>query len=89
MKSAGYFKSNALRKLVKASRLLGSTKFRLGLQHGVAAAIEHRRAMGQLNVRTVVDIGANIGQFSLLCRVLYPAAQIYAFEPQDEPAQRF
>jgi FkbM family methyltransferase len=81
--------SEALRKLGKASRLLGNAKFRHGLQYGVAAAIEHKHLLSRLNLRTVVDIGANIGQFSLLSRALFPTARIYAFEPQMKAALRF
>jgi len=53
---------------------------------GVAAAIEHRHLIGTLDIETCVDIGANIGQFSLLIRGLFPKAQIYAFEPLQAPA---
>jgi len=34
-----------------------------------------------LNIRTVFDIGANIGQFASEIRGALPAAQIYSFEP--------
>lgn len=30
---------------------------------------------------TIVDIGANVGFFSILSRILYPESKIYAFEP--------
>jgi hypothetical protein len=70
-----------LRKTIKAARLLRTEIFRYGLRHGVAASIEHEGALSGLGVRTVVDIGANLGQFSLLAPVLYHGARIYAFEP--------
>jgi FkbM family methyltransferase len=38
----------------------------------------------QGNFRTVLDIGANTGQFALTVRAMLPDATIYAFEPQDE-----
>jgi len=38
-----------------------------------------RRAPG--NVQTIVDIGANVGLFSLLARHRFPAASIHAYEP--------
>ncbi len=41
------------------------------------------------HVATLIDVGANIGQFSLLMRGLYPKALIYAFEPLSRPAGRF
>lgn len=31
--------------------------------------------------KTVLDVGANVGYFSMLCRELYPKSKIYAFEP--------
>jgi FkbM family methyltransferase len=36
------------------------------------------------NIRTVVDIGANTGQFTLLSNQLLPDVQIYAFEPSPD-----
>ena len=34
-----------------------------------------------LNFKTVLDIGANIGQFALAINAVLPEAQIYSFEP--------
>jgi FkbM family methyltransferase len=53
------------------------------------AAIEHRAIIGFLPLATVVDVGANVGQFSLLVRALHPEARIEAFEPLPEAAARF
>jgi FkbM family methyltransferase len=78
-----------MRKFRKGLRLLGHRKFRRGLYRGVAATVEHCGALNLLDVRTVVDIGANIGQFSLLAWRLFPQARIHAFEPQSVPAERF
>ena len=73
----------------KALRLLADPVFRRGLRHGVGAAIEHRTVLAPLALRTVVDVGAHTGQFSLLVRALHPAARIVAFEPLPEAAARF
>jgi FkbM family methyltransferase len=70
-------------------RLLGRRKYRHGLYRGVAAAIEHCGALRTLELRTVVDVGANVGQFSLLAWELFPGAKIHAFEPQQGPAEVF
>ena len=59
------------------------------VRHGVAASAEHLRALGALRINTVVDVGANVGQFSLLARRLYPAARIVAFEPLPTSAATF
>jgi FkbM family methyltransferase len=34
----------------------------------------------------IVDIGANFGIFSKLCSMLFPEADIYAYEPNPDPA---
>ena len=56
-------------------------------RHGVLPAIEHNAVLRNLNFDFVVDVGANRGQFSLVCRSLRPAARIVAFEPLAEPAR--
>jgi FkbM family methyltransferase len=74
---------------IKFMRLLKSTKSRHGLRYGVAAAVEHRCALGALDFATVVDIGANKGQFSLFAVDAFPGVTIYAFEPLPVPAARY
>lgn len=59
------------------------------LIRGVVAGVEHTRALWGLNCRTVVDIGANRGQFALVSRRCFPNARIVSFEPLTEPAKRF
>ena len=57
------------------------------LRTGVAASTEHDRILAGLRLKTVVDIGANRGQFALCVRRLYPQAQIFSFEPLSKPAR--
>jgi FkbM family methyltransferase len=45
--------------------------------------VEHLKALRSLGARTVIDVGANKGQFSLVARYLFPTARIYAFEPLE------
>lgn len=59
------------------------------LRKGVAPAIEHIAALSRFDFRTVVDVGANRGQFATIARRLYPDAQIYSFEPLPGPAAIF
>jgi FkbM family methyltransferase len=75
-----------IRKLLEA---LSHPGYWSGLRHGIVPTIEHKLALEGLDVRTVLDVGANRGQFSLLAQCLYPAATIYAFEPLRRPAERF
>jgi len=69
------------RRVRKLGQLLPNPVYRKGLKFGVAAAVEHVGAMRSIPVATVIDVGANIGQFSLMTRANHPAAMIHAFEP--------
>jgi FkbM family methyltransferase len=76
-----------IRKLV---RVLATPSYRSAFRRaGVAAAVEHEPLLNNLKFASVVDIGANRGQFSLVARHCYPAARIFAFEPLLAPADRF
>ena len=60
--------------------------YRRALTRGIAAAIEHEKHLRFLKCATVVDVGANRGQFGLVARKLYPQARLYFFEPLPEIA---
>ena len=73
--------------LTKLLRVLWIPEYRGPfLRTRVAASTEHDRILAGLDLNTVVDIGANRGQFALCIRRLYPQAQIYSFEPLKKPA---
>jgi FkbM family methyltransferase len=57
------------------------------LAMGVVVSIENLPVMRAKRFLTVIDVGANKGQFSLAARVASPAATIEAFEPVVEAAQ--
>ena len=59
--------------------------WRVPLRYGVAAAIEHDFFFRSYDFETVVDIGANTGQFSLVMKKNFPTASILAFEPLRQP----
>lgn len=63
--------------------------YRNALFRGVAAAIEHLPVLDGLRLSTVLDVGANKGQFSLVARQLFPDAAIVAFEPLPDAADLF
>jgi FkbM family methyltransferase len=58
------------------------------IRHRVLAATEHSHVLG-LRPSTVIDIGANRGQFALAARDLSPTARIISFEPLEAPAAIF
>lgn len=62
------------------------------LKYRVAAGVENSSMLRQIypsSIRTIIDIGANRGQFSLAARMFFPDAQIYAFEPLEKAAEVF
>ena len=59
------------------------------LRLGVGAGIEHEQVLHKLGCRTVVDIGANRGQFALVARHCFPDATIISFEPLHGPSGIF
>jgi FkbM family methyltransferase len=73
------------RRAHKLLRLLADRRFRAGLRHGVGATIEHAGALAGREFASVVDVGANRGQFTLFAAGLYPQARIFAFEPLPGP----
>jgi FkbM family methyltransferase len=74
--------------LTKVLRVLWIPEYRSALLRArVVASTEHDRILAGLQLKTVVDIGANRGQFALCIRRLYPYAQIYSFEPLSKPAR--
>jgi FkbM family methyltransferase len=42
------------------------------------------RSLEVQNVNLVVDVGANVGYFSLMCRKMFPSCSVLAFEPVPE-----
>jgi len=74
----------------KTIALLKRPRFtRAVLLYGVAASVEHAYAVGFCEPRTLLDAGANKGQFSLLFREVRPESLIIAFEPLPQAADTF
>src|SRR5262245_31567665 len=45
---------------------------------------EKLKLLGLRDVRTILDVGANAGQFAALARKVFPDAAIHCFEPQPD-----
>src|SRR5947209_386367 len=65
--------------------IIAATKpaFWPALRRGVVPAVEHIDAIESLKPRTLIDVGANKGQFSVVARYLFPKVVIHAFEPLE------
>lgn len=81
---------NKIRKLLN---ILKKRSFSVALlKHGVAAGVEHSPVLLDLSnhgIKTILDVGANRGQFALAARAACPDAAILSFEPLQEPAEVF
>ena len=86
---AGNHLARTVTRARKALRLLRRPVWRRGLLRGVAATIEHSDLAGLVTPRTVIDIGANKGQFTLFALEAWPGCAVHAFEPQPAAAARF
>jgi FkbM family methyltransferase len=58
------------------------------LSRGVVPGVEHGAAFVGLEFRTVLDVGANKGQFAAFARHRWPAARLICFEPLPRPRAR-
>jgi FkbM family methyltransferase len=77
-------------RLRKAAALLSRPRFaQAALRHRVAAAVDHLEAIEMTAAATLIDIGANKGQFSLAFHQCRPTAKIIAFEPLPDAADRY
>lgn len=70
-----------LRRASKLWHILESPAYRRALRHGVAAAVEHNTVPYSVDFATVVDVGANRGQFALVAARRFPNAALWCFEP--------
>lgn len=82
--------SRFLSRLCKAARVVATGKRHIisPMFSGTAASVEHFVVLQSLPepAASVVDIGANRGQFALAVRHVFPNSTIHSFEPLDRPA---
>jgi FkbM family methyltransferase len=76
---------NTLNKTEKLRRVLAEPSYRRALAHGVAATTEHENVTFPREYSTVIDVGANRGQFALFALHRFPNAQLLCFEPLGDP----
>jgi len=72
-----------MHRYMKYALAISKPAFWPALSRRVMPGLEHTRLLQDIKVGTLIDIGANRGQFSLLVRHHFPAAEIHAFEPLE------
>jgi FkbM family methyltransferase len=69
----------------KLLAVLREPSYRKALRYGVAASVEHEAIPLRTDFQTVIDAGANRGQFALFAARRFPSAALLCFEPLTEP----
>jgi len=78
------------RKINKLFTILLNKELLRGLFFGVGATTEHLSLLKSIkNIQTVIDIGANKGQFTMVARNAYSDATIISFEPLSYASEKF
>lgn len=72
-------------RLRKYARLLRTPACWPALVYGVAATLDHDEALRGERFATVIDVGANKGQFATYARWRWPEARLVCFEPLPGP----
>lgn len=79
-----------MNKFLKLALILSIPEYRAAwLHHRLPAGLEHELVLKLRAYNTVIDIGANKGQFTLAAKRCCPDARIMAFEPLRGAAERF
>lgn len=50
--------------------------------------LRYRKWLQGMHIRTVLDVGAHVGEFASAARLMFPQAKIYSFEPLPEAFQK-
>lgn len=69
----------------KLAAVAGAPRTWGALGKGVLATMDHRAALGRFQFGSVIDIGANKGQFAAFAMASWPQAKLFCFEPLPGP----
>lgn len=72
-------------KVKKVLSNLANPRYFTANRHLVLAATEHQCVLRSLKCKSVIDAGANRGQFALVARAQFPDCRIFSFEPLAGP----
>ncbi len=72
----------------KVLGVLQAPEYRRALRLGVAASVEHEAIPLRSDFATVIDVGANRGQFAVFAARRFPRAMLICFEPRPRPREK-
>ncbi len=83
-----------LRNLIRALQLIDQQGFNLFKDLGKGYSIASSQILDSIAIhctalKTIIDVGANQGQFALASARKFPNAQIFSFEPLPELSEKF
>jgi FkbM family methyltransferase len=67
--------------LLKLAKIVQHPALWRALRRRTFAAVEHIRIFRTHQFDTILDVGANVGQFAVVAHAFNPGARIYSFEP--------
>jgi FkbM family methyltransferase len=70
-----------LRRARKLVHIATTPGYRAAMRRRIFPAIEHEPLFASFRFDTVIDVGANIGQFAVTAHCANPEARVYCFEP--------
>lgn len=76
-----YRAREGLRRAHKIALLAAHPSYREAARRGVYAAVEHEELFSQFRFDTILDVGANVGQFAVTALACAPSAVVHSFEP--------
>lgn len=80
--------ASTLHRANKLVAVLRHREYRRAMRFGVAASVEHQAIPLRSDFETVIDVGANRGQFAVFARQRFPNAALICFEPLPEERAR-
>ncbi len=77
-----------LRRARKLAHIAATPGYRAAMRRRTFPAIEHEATFASFRFDTVIDVGANIGQFAVTAHCANPKARVFCFEPLAGCAER-
>jgi FkbM family methyltransferase len=86
--SLAYSVRKNVRRARKLAYIARTPGYRAAMRRRIFPAIEHESLFASFRFDTVIDVGANIGQFAVTAHCANPQARVFCFEPMAGCVER-
>lgn len=86
--SLAYSLRKNFRRARKLAHIASTAGYRAAMRRRIFPAIEHEPLFASFRFDTVIDVGANIGQFAVTAATANPQARVFCFEPMAGCVER-